>query len=75
MTVILIHCIFLKKEFTHQSDTTKYVGGFQYNVPDPRTSECCKELGAWRCEFILLALEYQEPEFSKNVEAAVLMFC
>lgn len=75
MTVILIHCIFLKKECTQQSDTTKNIwGGFQYNVPDPRTSECCNELGVCRCEF-MLAPEYQELEFSKKLEAAALMFC
>lgn len=49
--------------------------GFQYNVPDPRTKECCIELGAWRWEFMAPAAEYQEAEFSKKVDAAELLFC
>ena len=66
-------------KFKHESHTIFFLFfkcRFQYNVPAPRASECCNELGFWRWEFMEPAVEeYQEAEFSKKLDATVLMFC
>lgn len=48
----------------------------QYNVPAPRASECCIELGLCRWDVIEVpAVVYQEAEFSKKLDGVVLIFC
>jgi len=52
------------------------VFSLQYIVPAPRANECCIELGVCRWAVMELPAEvYQDPEFSKKLEVAVLMFC
>ena len=72
-----LHCIFLWNLNTSPIQFFFFFNWrIQYNVPAPSATECCNELGFWRWEFMEPAVEeYQEAEFSKKLDATVLMFC